>query len=181
MPSIEPVDAVLVQLIPSIVLPVALNVEGLVVFRILQLPEAPVRDKFEMVLLLALAVVGDPVSIITLVPVPARFVPGIPEIVLLLMFTVAALALLMIPFTSPDVADVYAILTVLSLMLMVFDAAVLPIPFSIPIHEEVVAPDWIVTLLKVMVALALVPAWAKMPLNVEPWFTPLPSLLLIVL
>src|SRR5687767_7860790 len=150
-----PVDVVDVQLNPSTIFPVKVIFVGLVVLIILHDPEAPVRLIEETVLLSTVAFVGDPVSIITWVPVPAK---SNPEIILLLILTVAAVAELLIPVHIPVVANVFAPIIVFPEIEIVFEEAVDPIPLSIAVVSEVVAPDFTVTVLFSIVALALVPA-----------------------
>ena len=79
---------------------------------------------------------------------------------LLLMFTVAAVDVLEIALKTPVVAVVYENLMVLLFIFIVFEAAVEPIIFSMAVSALEVAPDLTVTSLLLMVALAEVPDWA---------------------
>ena len=155
MASRLPVDAAADQLNPSMVLLLQFQVDGLDVLIPLQLPLAPVLVRFDKLLLLVFAVPGEPVSIITCVPVPASVLF---EMVLPLIFTVVALEALIIPLKTPDVAVEFSqFVIVLLLILIVFAAAVPPMPLSIALTRVVVPPPLTVTVLLLIVALALVP------------------------
>src|SRR5258705_7219786 len=72
IPSMPPVDVTAVQLNPSIVFPFAVQLVGLVVFIPRHEPDAPLRVIFVIEFPLVVTVVGEPVSMITSVPVPAK-------------------------------------------------------------------------------------------------------------
>ena len=131
----------------------AIKFVGLVVLIMRHDPDKPLLVMPEMELPLAVAVVGEPVSIMIWVPVPAR---SKPYMVLTSILTVDAVEPLLIPVHTPVVAFVLAPLTVLPVIEMVFVVPEEPLWLSMAVQVDAVAPVLRVTWLFEMVALALV-------------------------